>query len=147
VPLALRAGGVYHDVAQEDDAYVLTYESAPWYAVWDRADDTFHYAPGDTVYCFAAIFAPAELQTRVRHHWQRYSPEREAWQTTDRIGYRVVGGRRGGYRGYTFKRRVTPGRWRVNVETSGGTVIGRVDFRVVPADTTQTLPLRTRRYR
>ena len=42
----------------------------------------------------------------------------------------IAGGRDKGYRGYTFKQRVMPGEWRVDVETAEGRVIGRVSFRV-----------------
>ena len=49
---------------------------------------------------------------------------------TDRIPIAIAGGRERGYRGYTVKQRVTPGNWRVDVETAEGRVIGRVSFRV-----------------
>ena len=39
---------------------------------------------------------------------------------------RQVGGRDGGYRGYTTKSTPAAGRWRVNIETSDGLLIGRV---------------------
>jgi len=146
VPLALRAGGVYHDVHVENGAFELTYEPAPWYQPWRRADDTFHPAPGDTVHCFAAVFAPTALETPIVHHWQRFDPERLTWMTTDRIRYAVTGGRRGGYRGVTFKRHVPPGNWRVDVETPLGQVLGRIRFRVAPPDSTQRPRLATVRY-
>ena len=146
VPLALRAGGTYHDVQVDQNAYVLSYEPAPWYQFWRRADDTFHPAPDDTVFCFAAVFAPAALETQIVHHWQRFDPERMQWQTTDRIPYNVTGGRWRGYRGYTFKRHVPPGSWRVDVETPRGQVIGRIRFRVAPPDSTQPPRLARLRY-
>ena len=42
-----------------------------------------------------------------------------------------MGGRDGGYRGYSVKRDPTAGHWRVNVVTEFGQVIGRVSFEVV----------------
>ncbi|MDZ7682102.1 MAG: DUF2914 domain-containing protein [Fodinibius sp.] len=44
-------------------------------------------------------------------------------------------GRQRGYRGYTFKESIWPGRWHVNVTTGEGLVLGRIDFTVI-ADTT-----------
>ena len=84
------------------------------------------------VYCFAAVFAPTRLHTKIYHHWRVYDEDERAWVSTDRIGYAVEGGRHRGYRGYTFKRRVRPGAWRVDVETEAGRVIGRIRFDVVP---------------
>jgi acyl dehydratase len=98
------------------------------------------------VHCFAAIYAPTEFETRIAHRWQRYVPSREAWVNTDRIAYRVVGGRRTGYRGVTFKRHVQPGQWRVSVETAAGRPIGRIRFEVVAADTVRDPTFTTHRY-
>jgi len=151
VPLALQDAGVYHDVTRKDDAFVLHYEELhyeepPWTRPWQTDSDPFHYAPGDTIYCFAAVFAPTALQTDVYHRWQYYDAEDERWVDTDRIGYRVVGGRRRGYRGVTFKQHVWPGDWRVTVETADQRPIGRVRFEVVPADTSRNVNLVPRRY-
>jgi hypothetical protein len=147
VPLALRDGGVYHDVDREGDAFVLHYEAPPWHRPWTQQDDPFRLAPGDTVHCFAAVFAPTDLQTKIYHHWQYYDAERKTWVDTDRIGYRVVGGRRNGYRGVTFKRHVHPGPWRVTVETPDRRPIGRIRFDVVRADSTHDPDYATRYYR
>lgn len=146
VPLALREGGVYHEAERRGEAFLLRYEEPPWHRPWQNDDDPFYYTSSDTVHCFTAIFAPTALQTDVYHHWQYYNPTRGAWVDTDRIGYEVVGGRRNGYRGVTYKRHVRPGRWRVTVETADRRPIGRIRFDVVRADTSRTAPYRVRRY-
>jgi hypothetical protein len=147
VPLALREGGVYHEAEREGETFLLRYESPSWYRPWQNDDDPFYYAESDTVHAFAAVFAPTALQTQVYHHWQYYDPGRDAWIDTDRIGYEVVGGRRNGYRGVTFKRHVHPGPWRVTVETPDGRPIGRIRFDVVRADSTYDPEYTTRHYR
>lgn len=130
VPLALRHSGVYHAVEMNGAAYQLTYEKPPWYLPWREGDDVFVYDSGDTVHCFTAIFAPTDLKTKIYHRWQWYNPKTQVWEKTDRIGYKVVGGRLNGYRGYTHKRFVRPGEWRVEVETADGLTIGRVHFKI-----------------
>jgi hypothetical protein len=148
VPLALRHGGAYDNVEVRDDAYALRYEKAPWWKVWEDADqEVVHYEPGDPVYAFAAVFAPTDLQTKVYHRWQVYDPASDTWQSTDRIGYEVVGGRQNGYRGYTYKRHVRPGQWRVTVETADRRPIGRISFQIVEADSTAPVHYDTRLYR
>lgn len=146
VPLALQEGGVYHQVDRENGAFVLHYKEPPWYRPWAKQDDPFRYATSDTVHCFTAVFAPTQFETRVYHHWQYYDAERETWVDTDRIGYRLVGGRRRGYRGVTYKRHVHPGEWRVTVETADRRPIGRINFEVLPADSTDPSKYRTRYY-
>jgi len=73
------------------------------------------------------------LRTALFHHWQRYDEKRREWVPTDRIGYAISGGREGGYRGYTYKQALSPGEWRVDVETAEGRVLGRVPFQVKEA--------------
>jgi hypothetical protein len=147
VPLALQHVGVYHDVERQGDAFLLRQEKESTTQFWSRKGDTpFYYAEDDTVHCFAAIYAPTALQTRVAHRWQRYNPTRETWVETDRITYRVEGGRRNGYRGVTYKRHVPPGQWRISVETAAGRPIGRIRFEVIAADSSRTPTYSTRRY-
>ena len=129
VPLSLKFSGMYHQITKLEDSYQLTLEKPPWYRFWQRSDDVFRDL--DPAYCFTAVFAPVELQAQIYHHWQ-YRPLVGAagFATTDRIRLTILGGREGGYRSYTAKRRLAPGKWRVDVETADGRIIGRVAFRV-----------------
>ncbi len=131
VPLSLKFGGVYHQIAKQDGVYRLGFEPGSWYEFWKRSDDPFHGTGPAS--CFTAVFAPVALQTTILHHWQ-YRPAGRAgaaFQTTDRIPMTIAGGREAGYRGYTTKARLDPGEWRVDVETNDGRVIGRIGFHVV----------------
>jgi hypothetical protein len=76
------------------------------------------------------VFSPTHLDTQIVHEWQYYNPVDEEWQTTDTISFPIIGGRDGGYRGYSSKSTISPGRWRVNVETPHGQTIGRINFQV-----------------
>ncbi len=140
VPLSLRFGGAYHEVIREGDTYRLVYEPRAWYRFWQRSDDP--YRGEGPVYCFTAVFAPVDLHTQIYHRWQ-FRPVHGrgtgSFATTDRIGFPIAGGRDGGYRGYTVKQAVTPGDWRVDVETSEGRILGRVTFRVEPASDAPSL--------
>jgi hypothetical protein len=48
----------------------------------------------------------------------------------DKISIKITGGREGGYRAYSFKQRLDPGYWRVDVETEDGRVAGQVSVEV-----------------
>lgn len=140
VPLSLKFGGIYHEVKKSGDRFELSFEKQ-WYQVWKRSDDTF--PANEPIYCFTAVFAPVALDTIVYHHWYYRANESKPFTHADKIPIKISGGREGGYRAYTFKQRLDPGDWRVDVETEDGRIIGRVSVRVEersePSSTLRTL--------
>ena len=130
VPLSMKSAGIYHHVSREGEIYRLKYETPEWYQFRKKSDNPYHYSPGDTVFCFTAVFAPTRLQKKIFHRWQWYDSKREKWQTSDRLGYQISGGRKGGYRGYTYKTHVTPGKWRVEIVTEDERILGRIGFEI-----------------
>jgi hypothetical protein len=143
LPLAIKDAGVYHTVTHESDGtYQLTGEALPWYESLLGYDVVYHQYASEPVYVYTSIFAPNDLSTTIKYEWQEYDETKRAWVTTDSLSFPIVGGRDAGYEGYTLKDNVTPGKWRVNVLTSYGQLIGRVSFTDVtvasPATTTVT---------
>jgi hypothetical protein len=128
VPLSLKDIGIYHYAIRLDDQYILRYDKPPWYAFYRTSDNPFIYSEGDTVFCYTAVFAPGNLTKKILHQWAFYSPVREEWEVTDRTAYLLTGGRDGGYRGFTFKKNVHPGSWRVSVLTEDDLLLGNITF-------------------
>jgi len=129
VPMALESGMVAYDVEKVNHSFRVSYEKPTGPArFWRPNDKTFNYSKGDTVFVYTSIFAPTDLHKRVQHQWQWYNKSKELWETSDIIGYNVIGGRAKGYRGFTFKTNVHPGQWRVNVTTENGLVLGKLNF-------------------
>jgi len=131
VPLSLKDIGIYHHAERLEDQYKLRYMKPPWYAFYRESDKTFFYNDGDSVFCYAAVFAPTDLTKTILHQWAVYNPAQDEWVITDRTAYRLTGGRDGGYRGYTFKKNVQPGSWQVRVLTEDNLILGSVSFDVV----------------
>ena len=131
VPLSLKYGAIYHHVKKQDSKYQLKFEKPRWYQFTKKSDKTYHYVKGDTVFCFASIFAPTKLTKGCYHQWQKYFPNRREWITTDSLGYKITGGRDGGYRGYTYKKNVSPGDWRIDVKIEDGATLGRINFKII----------------
>ncbi len=127
LPLALRDIGVFHSVAKADHGYAVVGESAPWYAAFGLPA-TEHIAAGGSLSVYSSVFAPTALTTTVAHRWEYYDPNARAWVTEAVVAYPITGGVNTGYRGYSTKGSVTPGLWRVDVETARGALIGRVNF-------------------
>lgn len=144
IPLALKEIGVYHSVRRVGDLYEVKFEPAPRYIFWRETDSTFRRVAGRPVYVYSAVFAPTKLNTPIFHRWSYRNKEKGAWIATDRLSYRIVGGRDGGYRGFTFKQNLMPGSWRVDVETERGQILGRVKFEVVEVSELPELKTATR---
>ena len=131
LPLALKEAGVYHNVERIGDEYHILYEPAPWYRQYLPLGKIFHRAPGEPLYAFSAVFAPSGLSTTLTHEWQNYDAETEDWNTVATVEFPVVGGRDGGYRGFSITTNPRSGKWRVNVLTPYGQLVGRISFTVI----------------
>ncbi len=134
LPLSLKSAGTAHAISRDATyTYRIMVEQVPWYDKLFDFSPEFHRAPREPVYVWSAIFAPSCLNTRVLHEWQRYDATSRSWVTETAVWFAIAGGRDGGYRGYSQKQTVEPGKWRVNVLTQYGQIIGRVHFTVVDA--------------
>jgi hypothetical protein len=141
VPLALKSAGIYHSVIKTPAGYVVQYVPGRRLIFRRDWDSPFYLSPGESVYCYTAIFAPGKVRVPVDHVWSRKTED--GWVRTDRIGFRIAGGRDQGYRGYTVKHGISPGKWRVEVETVMGQTLGRIDFDVVASPVPHP-PMQTR---
>ena len=140
VPLSLKFGGIYHEVQKTGDRFALSFDRQ-WHEIWKRSDST--YPADEPVYCFTAVFAPVALTTTVYHHWYYRASARRPFIHADKIPIKISGGREGGYRAYSFKQRLDPGDWRVDVETEDGRIIGRVSVKVVAQPGNEPPSMRT----
>ena len=135
VPLAMKYAGIYHHVSKNtiENNYRLKHEKPAWYQIFKKDDSEFHYQENDTVFCFASVFAPTHLTKQIAHKWQYFSESKDEWIVTDRTNYHLTGGRDGGYRGFTFKKNIEMGQWRVDIITDDDKIIGRITFKIKPA--------------
>lgn len=144
VPLSLKDIGIYHSVLKRSSGdYLALYEQSPWYEFWRDTSRTLHYKPGQSVYCFSSVYAPAELDAPIDHKWERYNVEINRWEVVARVTFPISGGREEGYRGFTATAALTPGQWRCDVETQSGALIGRTNFTAIEASSTPALSQRT----
>lgn len=133
IPLVMREAIVAHKIEKAGDGYELSIEiQAPIDRIMPGI--VYHKGAGEGVFVYTAIFAPGNLETRIIHHWQRYDEARLEWVSEDRLSFTISGGRKEGFRGFSTKNNVINGKWRVDVETERGQVLGRVKFDVVTAD-------------
>lgn len=131
VPLSLKFKSVYHNIETVgENIYRGTYEEAPWYNVFGKRSRTIHKEEGAPVYVFASVFAPTRLRTSIFHSWHYYDSDAVKWVKTDRIKIPITGGRDEGFRGYSMKQNLWPGKWKVIIETERGQRLGQIRFTI-----------------
>lgn len=134
VPLSLKDIGVYHSLEKlpapvDGYLYAATYEPPLWFVFWRSTSATYTVATPSPATCYSSVFAPTDLNAPIFHRWEKYDEEKKVWRQMFRTSFAISGGREGGFRGYTNSV-VGPGRWRCNVETANGALIGRTTFTV-----------------
>lgn len=140
IPLALSDAGIYHAIKKTPEGgYAILREKKSWFETLKNGGPTLHLPPGGSLVAYTAVFAPTELRATILHEWSSYDAEREAWMPVSRIPFPIYGGRDGGYRGYSVKNQLFPGRWRVNVLTMRGQVVGRITFTIAAASSSPPL--------
>ncbi len=130
LPLSAEATGIYHSVVRVPGAYLATSEAQPWQVRYLGFAPTLHITRGELLFAYTSVFAPTALTTNIVHEWQWYDPMQKKWLSKGVVTYPIIGGRDGGYHGYSNAPMSASGQWRVNIETSDGRLIARLPFTV-----------------
>ncbi|MGM0439147.1 MAG: DUF2914 domain-containing protein [Patescibacteria group bacterium] len=137
IPLTLKGTGVYHSIDRIDDNYEVVTEKCQ---NWDKCLFTREIRnisePPQSIYFYSAVYSPPEMDLEIAHRWQKYNDDQGEWETEARIPFQLQGGRDIGFRWYSYYT-VSPGLWRVVVETRNGQVIGRDSFYIKEGSTTK----------
>jgi hypothetical protein len=129
VPLVKKNMAIVRDLEKTGGVYTAAIEQPPIYAFWRGSERKVRIRPGDKVFCFTSVFAPKGFHGTLFHSWRYDDPVKGEWVEMSRIGFPIAGGRRDGFRGFTYKRTLPEGRWEVRVETESGRVVGTIRFR------------------
>jgi len=150
IPLALREAGIYHSLNVSQGKYILKGESENFLqsaifgqTVHVKVDSAVAQGSGVTkekIYLYTAIFAPTKLQTTIVHRWQHYDEIKKEWVDMGKLSFNINGGRKEGYKGYSWVSDLAEGRWRVYVQNQRGQVLGLVKFRAI--NTTEPMVLK-----
>ncbi len=128
IPLALKNAGIYHSLQKIGNDYHVTYE--PSTDFWSKENRTFNSTTGDTIYVFSSVFAPARVSTLIHHEWWYFEESEKKWVLKNEIEFPIIGGRKDGYRGYSFRNNPETGKWRVYISTGKNKRIGHITFEV-----------------
>ncbi|HEY0907809.1 MAG TPA: DUF2914 domain-containing protein [Candidatus Paceibacterota bacterium] len=139
IPLALKEAGIYRSLSRlPDGTYLVQGEEQEWFSLISD-DPVLHIVPGEPLYLLSSVFAPTNLKTDIVHTWQYYDDTDRAWTVADTVKLGIVGGRDGGFRTYSSRENIFPGRWRVDVATPRGQLIGRLTFDIKTSNGTEKL--------
>ncbi len=142
IPLSLKAMGIYHSIKRDISSYNAYAEAPKWYQFYHDTSRVFHRYGNEPIFVFSSVFAPTDLKTPIFHRWSLYDEKSRRWIAKDRLSFSIVGGRDGGYRGYSYKQNVGTGKWRVDVVTKRNQLIGRITFTVITVELVpQTKPV------
>ncbi|MBW8886962.1 MAG: DUF2914 domain-containing protein [Fibrobacteres bacterium] len=128
VPLVKKNVSICRNLERVDGDYSAEIEPPPAWAFWRTSETLVRQRPGEKIFCFTSVFAPKGLHCTLYHRW-RFDDPRRGWVDASRIGFPIAGGRAEGFRGYTNKRNLAPGKWEVRLETETGRVLGEIRFR------------------
>lgn len=129
VPIVKKQMAMCRALVKDGTVYRGEMEQQPFYGFWRNSEPIVRQRPGEKIFCFTSVFVPTGIQCTLYHRWMYDDPRKGEWVEHSRIGFPIHGGRRDGFRGYTYKRNLTPGKWEVRVETEAGRVIGTLHFR------------------
>ncbi|MFZ2484814.1 MAG: DUF2914 domain-containing protein [Minisyncoccia bacterium] len=140
IPLALKDAGVYHSVERAGGDYKVVGEEREWYRSLPLfPPEIVHLKEGAPIYVFSPVFAPTDLNTTVVHDWQYFNEQTQGWVSSTKTTFSITGGREKGYRVFSVKESLFAGKWRVDVTTQRGQIIGRVRFDVEITDIPRVL--------
>lgn len=140
VPLVKKNLAIVRNLEKRDGAYRAEIETPPFYAFWRASEREVRVRPGEKIFCFSSVFAPSGFHGTLYHTWRYKDHRKGGWVKADRLGFPIAGGRRDGFRGFTYKKTLPEGKWEVRVETESGRVIGSIRFRAeATADTAMTV--------
>ncbi len=132
VPLSVSHSGVYHSIVHSGDTYIAQQEKQS-FIEWIHPVETIHLT-GEPVYVFTSIVSPGKLHPTIVYHWYFWNEAADAWESRGKITYPILGGRKEGFRGFSYSSSPQEGKWRVQVETSFGQILGRETFIIERVD-------------
>lgn len=130
LPISLEDSGVYYSIEKSGVDYLGEYKYVGLIShilLYPKVDMYNQYS----VYAYSAVFSPTNFSTDIIHEWQYYDEVNKEWIDRLVLKLNIVGGRDGGFRTYSNMERPSIGRWRVNVLTLSGQVIGRIRFQII----------------
>ena len=142
VPLSLKADGLYYHIERSDDGYLAFGREQTF---WEGflPPERIEKPDKEWIYYYSAIFAPNNFEQKIIHEWQYYDERKNQWKTVFAQPLQVIGGRAGGYRGYSYLIDPAYGSWRVLSKTENKQILGQKKFEVIAPVEAEKIQMKT----
>ena len=84
-----------------------------------------------------------DFEQKIIHEWQYYDERKNQWKTVFAQPLQVIGGRAGGYRGYSYLIDPAYGSWRVLSKTENKQILGQKKFEVIAPVEAEKIQMKT----
>ncbi len=135
VPLVLKEQVLCHDLQRQGDQYSCQQEVPGFFNRLGLRQQRVHYTDAEKIYCLVAVFAPSRVTVDLEQRWWWWDEVKNVWQGRGTVALPMTGGRKQGWRTYSFIRQsVEPGKWKVETAVQGGAVLGYKRFVLLEAE-------------
>ena len=122
-PLSLKDAKAYYKVERTSGGFQV--EAKTTSLIENLFRQKIVLEKSDPIYLFFKVISPIGIDDKILVDWYHEGVKQ------DSIPIRLIGGRKEGFRAYTFKNHHQSGYWKAVVRTSGGLVIGAHSFQLV----------------
>lgn len=134
IPLSLKTDGIYESIIRTPlGGYSARKEERKWWEYLNPVEK-IQKIPKQDIYYFSSVFAPIHFKEPIVHDWQRWDPYTRSWRSIYDHTINIIGGRDGGFRGYTYLIDPVHGTWRILVRTPKGQILGQKKFHIIPQE-------------
>ncbi len=128
VPLVLKESYIGKSFRHENGIYQCEVEKQGVWRTLGFGGDVIHYQRGERIYSLVAVFAPTRIKVDLEQRWWLRDENKGRWLARGIIPLSMVGGRKSGWRTYSYIQKVVrTGNWKVETALKGGAVLA-IDY-------------------
>ena len=128
VPLVLTESYIGKKFSHKAGVYQCEVEKQNLWRTVGFGGDLIHYKNGERIYSLIAVFAPTRIEVDLEQRWWLHDDKRSRWLARGVIPLSMVGGRKAGWRTYSYIQKVVrSGDWKVETALKDGAVLA-VDY-------------------
>lgn len=130
IPLTIKEIGIYNHIERVGDNYRLISREEDFFEKIRPGNRFYVNQAISQAYGFSSVSAPPGMELEIIHEWQ-FDFNDLGWVTKSITSFPITGGREGGFRAFSKTYQIEPGKWRLNIRTKNGQIVGRYNFKVV----------------
>lgn len=130
VPLNLKYSGLYKEIKVSNINNVLSYDLISKIKRNIFLKNVIKKEEVSEINFYAELQAPSNLKGNITHLWEYHDTKSGAWVKINEVKYEIIGGREGGFRGYSKITNLNLGDYRIKVLLDNKRLAGKISFTV-----------------